>query len=102
MRLPRAFLVYLFFTSLSFFILLTNIKVPTSRYLAWRNLILHLYAPALWSAEDFVLDNLNLPREVLDLLTARRQNEELKKIILEYENKVSSYEALAADVFEEK
>jgi rod shape-determining protein MreC len=97
MRLPRAFLIYLFFTSLSFLILLTNIKVPSSRYLAWRNLILHLYAPALWSAEDFVLDNLNLPREVLDLLTARRQNEELKKIILEYENKVSSYEALAAE-----
>lgn len=97
MRLPRAFLVYLFFSSLGFLILLTNIKVPTSRYLAWRNLILHLYAPALWSAENFALDNLNLPKEVIELLAARRENEVLKKTILEHENKVAAYDALAAE-----
>ena len=94
MRLPRAFFVYLLFASLGFLILLTNIKIPSRTYLAWRNFSLYLIAPALWSAEEFAKDQLNLPANIVEIINARKENVFLKRKILEYEKELVSYRAL--------
>ncbi len=94
MRLPRAFFVYLLFCAIGFLILLTNIKIQSAQYLAWRNFFIHLISPALWSAEEFANDKLNLPSNIVELVNARKENVFLKEKILEYEIALNSYNAI--------
>lgn len=97
MRLPRDFFLYVFFCTLSFALLLSSIKITPYKFSAWRSFFLYLVSPVVWSADNFLKENFNLPKNIVETVRAREENALLKSKIAEMESAKMRYDALASE-----